>query len=95
MSRKNYAIFIFCLMSAMLFSGCGKSDNDDASDKLKEKMPTESVQTEAEIETKTENIESEADESNTTDVGSDETDTPKGVPNLLLFRDNAFEWRKR
>ncbi len=40
MSRKYFVIFVFCLMSAMLFSGCGKSDNDDTSDKLKDNIPT-------------------------------------------------------
>ena len=93
MYKKGVMTFIICLMSAVLFSGCGRSDNDDTSDKLKNNVDTASEQEET--------SEDAATETGVTSVGStedevdpDETETPKGVPNLLLFRDNAFEWRE-
>ena len=46
MYKKGVMTFLICLMSAVLFSGCVRSDNDDTSDKLKNNVDTASEQEE-------------------------------------------------
>lgn len=96
MKRKTLAAFLLCLMSAALLAGCGKStDQSDISDKLKDKLATVSGQ--GQEKDKPESIEKEEDVSESLKKEEEKPENeeePRGVPNLLLFRQNAYEWKE-
>lgn len=91
MKRRSVEVIISCLMCAVILAGCGGSGNGDNSDKPEDKTAVASEQNETEPEkTGSAMEEAEADD----EVEPEKEETPKGVPDLLLFRENAFEWRE-
>ncbi len=81
--RKSFSAIIVCLTGAVLLAGCAKSESDI---KDKPENSTVAVSEQKEVETK------ENEKNDEAKPGEEET--PKGVPNLLLFRENAYEWKK-
>ncbi len=92
--RKSFHTLIICLISAALLAGCGGSGKNDISDKLKDKAAAAAEQKKSE----TDNTEIKDNETDKNETVAEETapepETPKGVPNLLLFRQNEYEWKK-
>ena len=67
----------------MLLAGCSGGENKNSSDKPESNTAAASEQKE-----------SETKEDQKKEEEKPEEETPKGVPNLLLFRENAYEWKK-
>ncbi len=89
MKRKSFATFFICLMSAMLITGCGGADKDNVSDKPEDNAAVASEQE------KSETKETEAKENGSEkEAEPEEEEITKGVPDLLLFRENAYEWKE-
>jgi ABC-type metal ion transport system substrate-binding protein len=70
------------LICAALLAGCGKSATVAVADKVNKETAATAEQKETEVK-EPEAKEPEAKE-----------EVPKGVPNLLLFREKAYEWRE-
>ena len=86
MRNKFLTVTVIFLMCTVLLAGCGKDkDNSDISDKLKEKAAAASEKEEEEKTT---------DPSKNRALKEDEPEEEviRGVPELLLFRQNAYEW---
>ncbi len=87
--KKLITISLICLTFAMLLAGCAPSGNEDVSDKFKDKMAAAAEK--KEDEAKPEKPEKKEDTEEEKPV---EEEAPKGVPNLLLFRMNDYEWKE-
>ncbi|MCR5301233.1 MAG: hypothetical protein K6E49_02205 [Lachnospiraceae bacterium] len=97
MKIRSLLTIIICIISIMLLAGCGNSaDSSDISGKFKDKLAdVEKAQEEdaPEPEVQEEDAsEPEAEEEVEAEPSGNEIS--KGVPNLLLFRQNAYEWGK-
>jgi len=85
MKIRSSLTIIICFISIMLVAGCGNSpDSSDISDKFKDKL------TDIEKPQKVDTPEPKAEQEVVEEPSGNETS--KGVPKLLLFRQNAFEW---
>ena len=86
---KKIQIALICLACIMLLAGCSKSkDSSDISDKLKDKADkVTAVSEQKQKEEEPEPSKNEKDE-------LVEKEATKGVPNLLLFRENNYKWNE-
>ena len=85
MKNRIFSILL-CMIAVALLAGCGsKTDNSDISGNLKDKI--DAVAEQGREEEKPEPSKKEEEKA------ADEEE-PKGAPELLLFRQNAFEWRE-
>ena len=84
---KNRIITVLlCMIGATILAGCGSTtDNSDLSEKFKDRIDAV-----AEQDREEEKPEPSAKEE---EKAADEEE-PKGVPELLLFRRNAYEWKE-
>ena len=84
--KKSKIAVLICMTGAMILAGCGTSaDSGNISDKLKDTTT---------VAPKQEQKEEKTEPSKKEEEDLPEEETPKGVPNLLLFRQNAYEWKE-
>ncbi|MCR5603493.1 MAG: hypothetical protein K6G27_07315 [Lachnospiraceae bacterium] len=92
MKNKSLTVTVIFLMCTVLLAGCGKDkDNSDISDKLKEKAAAASEKEEEEKTTDPSKNRASKDKEAAQEKEPEEEEI-KGVPELLLFRQNAYEW---
>ena len=89
--KKNKPVkIIICLICTVLMAGCGKStDSSELSDNMKDKAVA--VSQEEKKEEKPEKIEEKPENSEKTEEKTEEQ-APRGVPDILLFRQNEYKY---
>ncbi|MCR5688282.1 MAG: hypothetical protein K6G58_09710 [Lachnospiraceae bacterium] len=90
--RNHRIAILFCMISVLLLAGCaGRTDGSDASDGFKDKLAAASEKGQAKDNPETAE---RAEDNPETAENAEDVKNEEGKPNLLLFRQNAYEWNE-